>query len=53
LGNVKQAQVFKDKNEWPMTFAIDFTFKTNLLGLYFGVRELLMQCATFFLGVSV
>ena len=32
-----------------MTFAIDFTFKTNLLGLYFGVIGVIDAMRHFFL----
>ena len=42
----------KDKHECPMSFVTDFTFKTNLLGLYFGVMEVVDAMHHFFLGVG-
>lgn len=50
LGNVKKAQELNNENEWPMTYCMDFTFKTNLLGFYFGVMGVVDACRQFFLG---
>ena len=50
LANIRGAQEHNDIGEWPMTFCIDFTFKTNLLGFFFGVMGVVDACRHFFLG---
>ena len=50
LANVKRAQEHNDSGEWKSTFCVDFTFKTNLLGLFFGVFGVVDACRQFFLG---
>ena len=50
LDNVNNAQQLNNTSQWPMTFAIDFTFKTNLLGFYFGVMGVIDCMRHFFLG---
>ena len=50
LANVKKAQEMNDSGKWKMTLAIDFTFKTNLLGYYFGVMGVIDAMRHFFVG---
>ena len=50
LANIKKAQDLNNANEWKMPFCIDFTFKTNLLGFFFGVMGVVDAGRHFFLG---
>ena len=50
LSNVLNAQQFNDSGKWPMTLAMDVTFKTNLFGFYFGVMGVIDSMRHFFLG---
>ena len=50
LSNVLNAQQFDDSGKWPMTLAMDVTFKTNLLGFYFGVMGVIDSMRHFLLG---